>query len=191
MTWRRRVLRYVTVVAVGAGLPESLAAQQDRLVLLVRHAERAQEPADDPGLTPAGVDRAQALREVLAATGLNAVITTQLRRTQLTAAPSAEQYHLTPIVVRAGGGTEAHGRAVAEAVRARPAGEAVLVVGHSNTVPAIIAALGGPALPDLCDSEYATLFTLLVPAVGSPRLVRSTYGAPDPPAAQDCRRTMR
>ena len=166
-------------------------AQKDRLVVLVRHAERAAEPADDPGLTMAGEARADALREVLAAAGINAVITTQLRRTQRTAAPLADQLRLTPMVIRTGGGVGAHARAVADAVRSRAAGEAVLVVGHSNTVPAIIGALGGPGMPDLCDAEYATLFTLVLPAEGTPRLIRSIYGAPDPPQASDCRRTMR
>lgn len=166
-------------------------AQQDRLVVLVRHAERAAEPADDPGLTSAGEARATALRDALAATGIGAVITTQLRRTQLTAAPLANERGLAPVVVRAGGGAEAHARAVADAVRALPAGVAVLVVGHSNTVPAIIAALGGPGMPDLCDAQYAMLFTLVLPSVGPPRLIRSTYGAPDSPQAAECQRTVR
>jgi hypothetical protein len=68
----------------------------------------------------------------------------------------------------------------------------VLVVGHSNTVPAIIAALGGPKLPDLCDAAYSNLFLLHLPADGSaPRLVRSQYGVADPPGADRCTAGMR
>jgi broad specificity phosphatase PhoE len=69
-------------------------------------------------------------------------------------------------------------------------GETVLVVGHSNTIPAIIGALGGPAMPELCDAEYANLFVLSMPARGRPRLVRASYGAPDAAGASGCNRGM-
>jgi hypothetical protein len=60
-------------------------------------------------------------------------------------------------------------------------------VGHSNTLGPIVAALGGPKLLDLCDGEFATLLVLELPATGPPRLLRASYGAPDPPTAHDCR----
>ena len=62
----------------------------------------------------------------------------------------------------------------------------VLVVGHSNTIPAIIAALGGPRVPDICESVYANLF-MLVPGAGEVRLVRSRYGAADPEPGPECK----
>ena len=71
------------------------------------------------------------------------------------------------------------------------AGGVVLIVGHSNTIPLIIAALGGPKMPDLCDSEYANLFVLEMPTSGPPRLIRGKYGAPDPLGSDKCKRTMR
>jgi hypothetical protein len=80
---------------------------------------------------------------------------------------------------------------VAASIRRQPAGSLVLVVGHSNTVPAIVAALGGPALEEICDSEYANFLTLIVPSSGSPRLLLSAYGAPDPATGTPCGRTMR
>jgi len=63
----------------------------------------------------------------------------------------------------------------------------VLVVGHSNTIPAIIAALGGPRMPDLCDPEYAGLYVLIIRANGTVSLARASYGAADPPDAAACR----
>jgi hypothetical protein len=59
------------------------------------------------------------------------------------------------------------------------AGGTVLVVGHSNTVPAIVGALGAPQPKDLCDSEYDQVFTVVLGDGGSPRLIRSRYGAPN------------
>jgi len=67
-------------------------------------------------------------------------------------------------------------------IRTRHAGKTVLVVGHSNTVPKIIAALGGPALADICDAAYSNIFTLVIPASGTPRLEHAHYGAADAPS---------
>jgi broad specificity phosphatase PhoE len=69
-----------------------------------------------------------------------------------------------------------HAKAVADQVL-KHAGGTVLVVGHSNTVPAIIGALGAPQPRDLCDSEYDQLFVVIIGDAGPPRLVRSRYGA--------------
>ena len=69
-----------------------------------------------------------------------------------------------------------HAKAVAEQVM-KHAGETVLVVGHSNTIPAIVGALGAPQPRDLCDSEYDQLFVVVLGDTGPPRLIRSRYGA--------------
>ena len=183
------VLLAVTIMVVHPALCAAQVAERPSLpalVLLVRHAEKAAEPADDPPLTAAGAARAQALAAALQDAGVTAIITTQLRRTRETAQPLATVRGLTPEVVpvRRGEG-EAHAAAVAAAVR-RHAGGVVLVAGHSNTVPAIIAALGGPRLPDICESVYANLF-VLVPGAGEVRLVRSRYGAADPEPGPECK----
>jgi broad specificity phosphatase PhoE len=122
---------------------------------------------------------------------VSAIVTTHLQRTQLTAKPIADSLGLQLIVVRAGSPLQAHLDSVAATVKRQAAGSVVLVVGHSNTVPGIIAALGGPRLPDLCDSQYASLFIMSFPATGTPRLIRSSYGAADGPPSQDCARMMR
>jgi phosphohistidine phosphatase SixA len=154
------------------------------LVVLVRHAEKAAAPADDPPLDSAGTARAQALRLALADAGIQHVLATPRRRTSDTAAPLARALGLTPELVPLTAGAS-HVAAVADAVR-RQAGRVVLVVGHSNTIPAIVGALGGPKLPDLCDAQYAQLFVLALPASGPARLVRSQYGTPDAPGADRC-----
>jgi hypothetical protein len=71
------------------------------------------------------------------------------------------------------------------AVRRHPGG-VVLVVGHNNSVPAIIAALGGPRLPEICESTYGDLFILQLSG-GEARLVRGHYGPPDAGAGPDCK----
>jgi broad specificity phosphatase PhoE len=171
--------------AVVKEAPTSAAATRaagTTLVLLVRHAEKAAAPADDPPLTEVGTTRARALQAALADAGVQAVIATPRRRTSDTAKPLADALGLTPEIV---GLTGNHVQAVADAVR-RHAGQVVLVVGHSNTIPAIIGALGGPRLPDLCDPEHANLFVLSIPPDGPPRLVRGLYGPADPAGAASC-----
>ncbi len=171
----------VTKDAPAAGAPAARAAGST-LVVLVRHAEKAAEPADDPPLTELGATRARALQAALADAGVQAVVATPRRRTSDTARPLMDALGLAPEIVPLAGD---HVKAVADAVR-RHAGQVVLVVGHSNTIPAIIGALGGPRLKDLCDAEHSNLFVLTLPAEGAPRLIRSQYGPADPAGAASC-----
>lgn len=149
----------------------------DTVVLVVRHGEKTGVSGDVP-LSPEGEARAKALASIAKDAGVSAVITTQFQRTKQTGAPVAQALGITPLVVGAGGATPDHAKAIADSIRARYAGQTVLVVGHSNTVPAIVAALGGALSPDLCDEEYDALFTVIVPASGKARVVKSRYGAP-------------
>ena len=175
----------------AAAPAQGRAATPAPLVLVVRHAEKAAVPGDDPPLSAAGEARARDLAAALADAGVTAIVTTQWRRTGLTAAPLAAARRLTPTVVpTAGPDVAAHARAVAAA--ARRVGGTVLVVGHSNTVGAIVAALGGPAGVRLCDAQYATLHAVAPAAApGAPaRVVRASYGAPDPAVDAQCAAVM-
>ena len=172
----------VALVAIAAS-----ASAQPSTVILVRHAERGTEPQADPVLTEAGIQRALALKQVLRGAGVKSVVTTHLQRTQLTAKPLMDTLGLTPIVVRAGGGAS-HIDSVAATVKRQPAGAVVLVVGHSNTIPAIVGALGGPKLADLCDAQYSMLYILEFPASGgAPRYIEARYGTADAADAANCR----
>jgi phosphohistidine phosphatase SixA len=154
------------------------------IVLLVRHAEKAAQWVDDPPLTHDGRRRAEALAAVLKNTHPTAIITTQLRRTVETARPSAAAVGVTPEVAPVSSATtQQNAVEVATAVR-KHAGETVLVVGHGNTIPLIIAALGGPKLPDICEAVYDQLFVLVLGKEA--RLIQSRYGAPGPLPTPDC-----
>lgn len=160
------------------------AASEPALVVVVRHAEKA-DNSDDPVLSAAGEARAMALAAALSEARVDHVIVTHRQRTRLTAAPLLAARGLTAEVVPFGRDMAEHVAAVAAAVRRRP-GQVVLVVGHSNTVPMIVHALGGPKQPDLCDARYAGLFVVTPAEAGRGRLVVGEYGVPDPPAARTC-----
>ena len=155
------------------------------LTVLVRHAERASAPADDPPLTQDGTKRAQALAATLRDTKFSAIVTTHLIRTRDTAQPTATALGLAldPVDVK-GMNPDAHAKAIVGVVR-KHAGAAVLVVNHSNTLRHIIAALGGPQFPNICESVYDHLFAL-VPISGKMQLISSRYGAVSPPPEPGC-----
>lgn len=157
------------------------------IVIVVRHAEKA-DGSRDPSLSRAGHARALALDSALADAHVTAIVITPYRRNRETAAVVAARSGVAPIVVPLRGGIEAHAKAVAaEALRHQGT---VLVVGHSNTVGPIVAALGGTAtIGELCESAYQWLF-LVRPATqpsGQAVTIRSRYGAPDPPGSDECR----
>ena len=141
-------------------------------IILVRHAEKAAEPAADPQLASAGIARADALVELVKDAGITAVVSTQFQRTRLTAAPIAARLGLATEIIDA----RATPRATADSILARHRGQTVLVVGHSNTVPAIVAALGAPQPPDICDAGYDNVFVVTVPATGAATVTRLHFG---------------
>ena len=178
-------------VVLSLVLAAARLAAQPTTVILVRHAEKAASPATDPPLTAAGGQRAMDLAAALADARVGTIITTQYQRTRATAKPLAQAAGKTPIELMAAPELREHAEEVAATVRSRPAGETVVVVGHSNTLPVIIAALGGPQIPNICETQYGGMYILELSASGPARLIRATYGAPDPPAEPNCSRTMR
>lgn len=158
-------------------LPATSLRAQQTTVILVRHAERAALPAGDPTLTDEGTARAEALLDAVRGAGITHILTTTLQRTGLTAAPTAAALGITPATVNPRSST--HIADVVAAVRER-AGGVVLVVGHSNTVPAIVNALGGRA-PEICDAEYDNMYVVTLAAGGgATRVIRSRYGVATP-----------
>lgn len=153
--------------------PAALRAQATT-VLLVRHAEKAPAPASDPLLSDAGQARAAALADALADAGVQAVIVTPFQRTRLTAAPLVEKRGLTPQAVAV---SPTHVADVARAVREHK-GQVVLVVGHSNTIPDIAAALGAAHPGVIADATYDNLYVVTVGAGGKARIAKARYGKP-------------
>lgn len=175
-----RALLAIALLAGCAHVPQQSTPAPDRAatttIVLVRHAEKAAEPAADPPLTAAGEARARLLVDAVAGMPVRAILSTDFARTRATAAPLAARLGLVPEIVDAR--ARDHARLVAEGILAHHRGETVVVVGHSNTVPDIVAALGAPKPTAICDSEYDNLFVVRVPASGPATLERRHYGAP-------------
>ena len=180
--------RKICVVALlfsVACLTTRPAGPEVTTVYLVRHGEKSTEVANDPdpALTPAGRARAEALAAKLASAGVTHIISTQWTRTRETAQPLASRLGLTTQIVP----TTVKGFADSTAAAVlRHRGKTILVVGHSNTIASVINALGGPRLPDLCDSEHSNLFVMKITKAPGPTLIREHYGTPDPAPDSAC-----
>ncbi len=164
------------VLALAAFLsPTATAvAQAPATIILVRHAEKGGELGDrDPELNDAGRRRAAALARVLGDVNISTIYSTPFLRTRNTAAPLAQRLGIdvtitliTPDIIAD----------MAATLRSEHSGETVLVVGHSNTVPQTINALGAGPMENLADDEYDWLFVVTLAANGSVSLMKLRYG---------------
>jgi broad specificity phosphatase PhoE len=181
-----RVFALGTISAAAFPLAAQQVGPVATTVYLVRHAEKVADGTADPHLAPAGESRARALEVALRDSSITTVVVTQWRRTRETAAPFLASHSVTLTTIPVAGNTvPAYADSVAAIVR-RASGR-VLIVSHSNTVPALIAALGGPRGIVVCDAQNADLF-ILHRSQGDSRatMTRSHYGTPDPPGAERC-----
>ena len=124
--------------------------------VVVRHAEKAAGDAEDPPLTAEGEARAGALADSLAGTDVVAVYSTAFQRTRATAAPTAAAHSLAVTTYDA----KQPADALAATLRRNHRSGTVLVVGHSNTAPAIAAALCGCDVASMTEAEYGRRMTV-------------------------------
>ena len=136
------------------------------LVVIVRHAEKAANGGNDPELSPDGQARADALASMLKDSGITAIFTSEFKRTQETAAPTAKSIGITPTIVPAKETAtlvsklhELHGNA--------------LVIGHGNTIPDLVKALGIDTPVNISEDDYTEFF--VVTLGNKPQLLRLHY----------------
>jgi phosphohistidine phosphatase SixA len=164
----------------GAGTATTVAADDFKVttVYLVRHAEREATPPADPPLSEAGQARAKSWARMLGKAGIKTIYTSQFARTKQTAEPLAQALGLTQTVVPVTMDTTMTNeiapqylKEMVERIYAK-AGESALIVGHSNTVPAVIKALGGDFVPTIPDTDYDNLFVVTVFAKGKAKVAQ-------------------
>jgi broad specificity phosphatase PhoE len=132
-------------------------AQSVRTIFFVRHADKVSDETDAL-LSEAGHRRAECLAKTLAGAHIQQIYTSDLQRTQQTAAPLAEELHLKPVAIRLSKVDD-----LIEAIRSEKAAN-VLVVWHDSTLPKILRALGGPEIPPIAHTEYDRFFILTLDA---------------------------
>jgi hypothetical protein len=157
--------------------PAAPEAHRPRTFVLVRHGEKTADDPRDPTLSEAGLARAAALVRLLGDTKLTHAFTSEYKRTRDFAAPAAAKHELTTTTVP--------GRDLAGLVgqlKALPEGSTALVVGHSNTLPAVAKGLGAELTglvkgTDLGDAEYDRCVVIALGREGDPpALLELRYG---------------
>jgi len=153
------------ILAAQEGIPPAT------VVYLVRHAEKVDE-SSDPDLSEAGRARAAELARFLGEAGVAAVFSSDFKRTRRTAEPLATTLGLPVETYDPRDPTT-----TAHTLRSR--GGTILVVGHSNTVPGLVLALGGGSVSAIEDAEYDRLYIVVLTGNQvTTTLLR--YGAPSP-----------
>ncbi len=148
-------------------------------VHIVRHAERAEDGTRDPSLSEAGRARAEALAVALAGTRIDVVHVTALRRTGETAAALVARQNpevvTWPIEI---GQASAHVDALVAAICERHRDQSLLVVGHSNTVPAIVEGLSGHPAEAMSEQAFDRYYHIRLTPDHPADILVLRYGAP-------------
>ncbi len=151
-----------------------LSAASTTTVFVMRHAEKALTPPEDPPLSPTGEARATALAEQFGRApkgiGIDCIYVSEFRRTQETVRPLANRLGIPMIVVPAANPGQVANRALREYRGGR-----VLIVGHSDTVPAIVEELSGDAVPEMDDSEFGVVYLVTVPRFSRAAVTRFDF----------------
>jgi broad specificity phosphatase PhoE len=171
-----RSIAVATLVLTGTTLP--IAAQGTRtsdpsdgtVVYLVRHAEKVDD-SRDPELSVPGHERAAELARLLADAGVSRVFSTDYVRTRDTAGPLAQALGVEVTLY-----DPSDLEAFANELRGMPGRH--LVVGHSNTTPAMVAALGGEPGAPIDESEYDRIYVVVLDGDDTPKTVLLRFGAP-------------
>ena len=155
---------FALILSISLGL--LTGANAAPVVFIVRHAEKASTSGKDPDLSVEGQKRADALAHILKDSQITSIFVTEFKRTQQTAAPTANAAHVTPTVVPAN-----DIGALVEKLRALNGN--ALVIGHGNTIPDLLKALGITTAVSIPEDDYTEIFAVLLG--DTPQLLRLHY----------------
>jgi 2,3-bisphosphoglycerate-dependent phosphoglycerate mutase len=141
------------------------AATAQSTIFIIRHAEKA-DATKDPDLSEAGRARAEALVKTLRDANITAIYATEFKRTQQTAAPLAKALGITVTTLPAKD-------SAALIAKLRASTGNALVVGHGDTIPDLIKALGMSEPINIGESDYDNLFAVVLDQ--KPHLIRFHY----------------
>ncbi|MEX0805858.1 MAG: phosphoglycerate mutase family protein [Candidatus Binatia bacterium] len=158
----------IAFLAFSVFLP-SLTIEAQQVIFLVRHAEQSVE-SEDPELTEVGKKRAKALASMLKDAGINAIFTTERRRTIQTAEPVARSLNMKSKGLPLRDLDGLIGR-----LRTHHAQDRVLVVSHSLVLPRLLKALGHPAEVTIAPKEYDNVFVIIPKSRDRPMILRLRY----------------
>jgi phosphohistidine phosphatase SixA len=164
------VLVFIALLAAAVWVFDARATT---VVVVVRHAEIDTVSDPDPVLSIDGRERAARLARMLSQAqpvrGVDAIFTSEFRRTQQTATPLSENLALPINVVPA-----ATWSSLPRKIKREHRGEYILVAGNSNTIPSLIESLSGEKVT-VREDEFDAMFIVFVPQFSKPKVVRVRY----------------
>ena len=178
---RRRIQAFMIYAGIAIGLAWFFESQATTTIIFVRHAEQDLAAGDDPGLSDAGrrrvVELTRQLVDADVVAGVDAIYATGFRRSQETAQPLANALNLKVNKY------DAEDReSVLETILKNYKGKIILVVGHSNTLPELIANLGASKkVPPIDDMEFDNIYVVSIPWFGKTKTIRLRFGEPFKP----------
>lgn len=161
-----------SIVMAALALATQAVCAQPTLIL-VRHAELEGQQMVSPPETPLsdeGRARAERLAQLLAPAAVARIYATDLARTQQTAEPLARAKSV-PVTVFAKKDTER----LVQALRQQDGDGVALVIGHSDTLPAILAAVGGPTDLKIGTREFGSIYVVTPRSGQAPAVMRLAY----------------
>jgi phosphohistidine phosphatase SixA len=145
-------------------------------IVVIRHAEKQIGTIDDAPLSPQGEQRATRLAQMFGDAEsfgrVKQIYVTDTRRAQQTAAGLAQRLNLKPLVVD----PKDSPAGIARRVLRENRGGLAIVVGHSNTVPPLVAKLSdSDQVPPMSEEEFDTMYVVTVPTIGKASVLRLKY----------------
>lgn len=162
-----------------------------RAMFILRHAERAEYDEGDGSISKTGEWRARTLAHLLGEAGITTIITTDAKRAKQTAEPIARALGITPRIIKTRqadyhhddillitenkpGWEAEYAKKLMDEIRSRHKNDIVLIIGHQNTVPAIVRAAGAGDVK-IADYEHDDIFIVVPKESGPPVLLRLNY----------------
>lgn len=169
-------IKFLLIALLGGGIytfvKYSKSKPQSTIVYLVRHAEKltGENVGRDPALSPEGETRAHILAANLARKNISKIYATDWKRTRDTAKPLADELGLKIQIYNPN-----DLGALASKIKSNKGN--ALVVGHSNTIPGTVNALGGDGGAPIDEaSEYDRLYVITIDKDGAVKSQLQHYG---------------
>ena len=161
-------------VLLIAPIPESHAqsTESETILILVRHAEKADYDTDDPTLTDEGLKRAQKLADMLERMQPDLIYSTDYKRTRLTVRPIALKHGLE---IRTYNPSKLE--PFLSGLLDENSGKTILISGHSNTIPETANLLLGREhfQQNFDESDYGNLLFITSSGYGNGTLIHLRY----------------
>ncbi len=145
------------------------AAHAQEVVYLIRHAEQVLD-VEDPPLTDAGQQRANAWAALLRDADIKVIYISKKRRTKQTGEPIAQALNI-PLETM----PRREVAGLVDRLRTRHADDATLIISHTHTIPKLLKELGHSEDVTIERDDYGNLFIIVPQSESGPLVLRLRY----------------